>query len=51
MTAETAVVLATGVLGMIVHPSNNSQNRACKQWLMDLLSRGGKVYIPEIADY
>lgn len=47
----TTVVLDTGVLGMVVHPSNRNDNGSCKQWLRDLLANGGEVYIPEIADY
>ena len=48
---STQVVLDSGVLGMVVHPSHDGENGICQRWLRDLLTSGGDVYIPEIADY
>lgn len=45
------VVLDTGVLGLVTHPSKQSEPRACKEWLKTLLQQGVSVYVPEIADY
>jgi predicted nucleic acid-binding protein len=45
------IVLDTGVLGMLVHPSEAGEPRECKAWLRRLLLRGASICIPEIADY
>ncbi|HEY5564526.1 MAG: nucleic acid-binding protein [Acidobacteria bacterium RIFCSPLOWO2_02_FULL_65_29] len=45
------IVLDTGVLGMIVHPSATGEPRECKKWLETILLQGMPVYIPEVADY
>ena len=45
------IVLDTGVLGMLVHPSETGEPRECKTWLKQLVVRGASVYVPEIADY
>jgi predicted nucleic acid-binding protein len=45
------IVLDTGVLGMLVHPSEAGEPHECKAWLKQLVLRGATVYIPEIADY
>ena len=45
------VVLDTGVLGMLVHPTETGEPRECKTWLKQLVLRGVAVYVPEIADY
>jgi predicted nucleic acid-binding protein len=45
------IVLDTGVLGMLVHPSEAGEPHECKAWLKQLVLRGASVYIPEIADY
>lgn len=45
------VVLDTGVLGLVTHPSKRSEPRDCKEWLKTLLQQGVAFYIPEIADY
>lgn len=45
------IVLDTGVLGMLVHPSEAGEPRECKAWLKQVVGRGASVYIPEIADY
>ena len=46
-----AIVLDTGVLGVVVHRSGNSEQAACRSWLEALIQRGLPVYVPEIADY
>jgi predicted nucleic acid-binding protein len=45
------ILLDTGVLGLITHPSDKPEPRACKEWLQRLLQAGHSVYVPEIADY
>lgn len=45
------IVLDTGVLGMLVHPTETGEPRECKAWLKQLDIRGVVVYVPEIADY
>ena len=45
------VVLDTGVLGLVTHPSKTSEPRDCKAWLKTLLHQGAAFYVPEIADY
>ena len=48
---STVIVLDTGVLGMIVHPSATGEPLECKRWLEDLLAHGASVFLPEVADY
>ncbi len=45
------IVLDTGILGMLVHPSEAGEPRECKAWLKQIVLRGALVHIPEIADY
>lgn len=45
------IVLDTGVLGMLVHPTETGEPRECKAWLKQLDTQGVVVYVPEIADY
>jgi predicted nucleic acid-binding protein len=45
------IVLDTGILGMLVHPSEAGEPRECKAWLKQIVLRGASVHIPEIADY
>lgn len=45
------IVLDTGVLGLVVHPSKTDEVRDCKKWLKSLLQDGVTVWVPEIADY
>jgi hypothetical protein len=40
-----------GPLGMITNPKCSPENEACKDWLVNLVSKGIGVVIPEIADY
>jgi hypothetical protein len=44
------IVLDTGVLGLIVHPSKKPEPRECKNWLLALMTQD-LFYIPEICDY
>jgi hypothetical protein len=46
------VVLDTGVLGLVTHPTGEQgEPYACKQWLRELLYSGCAAYVAEIADY
>lgn len=45
------IVLDTGVLGMLVHPSDAGEPRECKAWLKQVVLSGASAQIPEIADY
>lgn len=45
------IILDTGPLGMVTHPGGGQQVEACKNWLLELLSNGTQVIVPEIADY
>lgn len=46
-----AVVLGSGPLGLLTNPNNNPVPVAIRQWLVDLLTAGRRVILPEIADY
>ena len=46
-----AVVLDATPLGILCHPRNPPQVRACRQWVDDLLAMGRRVIVAEIADY
>jgi predicted nucleic acid-binding protein len=46
-----AVFLDTGPLAMASNPRSSPENEASKQWLRDLVTRGVRVFVPEIADY
>ena len=48
---EQLIVFDTGILGMLVHPSEAGEPRECRSWLKQLVLRGASVHIPEIADY
>lgn len=45
------LILDTGPLGMVTHPGSGQQVEACKKWLLEVLSGGTQVIVPEIADY
>jgi predicted nucleic acid-binding protein len=47
----SAVFLDTGPLGMVSNPKSSPENDACRKWLDDLVARGIRVFVPEIADY
>ncbi len=45
------VVLDSGPLATATHRGGVPEVDACKRWLLDLLSRGTRIIVPEIADY
>lgn len=45
------ILLDTGVLGYLCHPSREEENAAVRQWFELLVERGAVLAIPEIADY
>ena len=47
----TLILLDTGVLGFVTHPSDTPERRACIEWLKTLLEKDLYPYVPEIADY
>lgn len=46
------VLLDTGVLGLVTHPSSKAEQPIrCKEWFVARLQDGFRFYVPEIADY
>lgn len=45
------VFLDAGPLGMVINPMAEVRNDACNRWMVELLTRGFSVVVPEIADY
>ena len=45
------MLLDAGPLGLVTNPRRSLQSVACAQWLQALAARGGRVIVPEIADY
>jgi predicted nucleic acid-binding protein len=45
------ILLDSGPLGMVINPKAKGIPLDCQMWLKSILQRGGKVAIPEIADY
>jgi predicted nucleic acid-binding protein len=45
------ILLDTGVLGMIVHPSTDGEAGTCKRWMVQQLRNGQAFALPEICDY
>jgi hypothetical protein len=45
------VLLDAGPLGLVTNPRATLESQRCKRWLVDLLSQGIRVLVPEIADY
>jgi predicted nucleic acid-binding protein len=45
------VFLDTGALGLLAKPPGKPRSDQCRQWVVDLLSAGARVFVPEIADY
>lgn len=45
------ILLDTGVLGLVTHPSKKSETIECKKWFEARLQDGFEFYVPEIADY
>lgn len=48
---SAAIVLDAGPLGILCHPQNPPPALACRLWVDDLLAKGRRVIVPEIADY
>ncbi len=47
----TIVLLDAGPLGLLTNPKASVEVFRCSQWMQELLSKGWRVAIPEIADY
>ncbi len=45
------VLLDTGVLSLVTHPSSKPEPTECKMWFKARLRDGFRFYVPEIADY
>ena len=45
------IMLDTGVLAMVTHPSVSPEIEACNQWVEELLNKDEIIAVPEIADY
>lgn len=45
------ILLDSGPLGILSNPNSSSITLACWDWSENLIARGDKVIIPEIADY
>ena len=45
------ILLDTGVLGLVTHPSSKAESVECKRWFKARLQDGFKFHVPEIADY
>jgi predicted nucleic acid-binding protein len=48
---KRVIILDSGPLGLITNPKLSSESVACTQWLQAHISSGGRIIIPEIADY
>lgn len=42
------ILLDSGPLGLITNPKVSAQSRACRQWLVEHLSQGNRILVPEI---
>lgn len=45
------VLLDSGPLGLAINPRPSPRGNDCNQWIEALLASGGRVIVPEIADY
>lgn len=45
------VFLDAGPLGMVINPMAEARNDACNRWMVELVRRGFRIVVPEIADY
>lgn len=46
------IVLDSGPVGLLCHPKrDNTEASDCKRWLLQHLTAGSRIYIPEIIDY
>lgn len=48
---STIILLDAGPLGMLANPKATATTSQCLTWLEQLLVKGARVLIPEIADY
>ncbi len=48
---SSAVVLDAGPLGILTGPPRTPRVLACRAWMDAILAGGGRVFLPEIADY
>lgn len=46
-----AIILDTGVIGLVTNPKQSTQSECCATWLQHHLIAGTNVIVPEIADY
>ena len=46
-----AILLDTGVLGLVTNPQLSPQGLACSQWIRSLVRNASRVIVPELADY
>lgn len=44
-------MLDAGPLGLITNPKLSTESEACAHWLQTHITSGGRIIIPEIADY
>ena len=45
------IVLDSGPLGLVTNPGGSKEAAACGQWLLNVVTGGATVMVPEIADY
>jgi hypothetical protein len=45
------ILLDTGPLGLLTHPSSSPGNKLCNQWLTNHLANGNVVLVTGISDY
>lgn len=50
-TRTTLFILDAGMLSLLTNPAGSAASMECHRWTRDLLRRGGRFAIPEIADY
>lgn len=50
-TRATLFILDAGMLSLLTNPTGSPAALECHRWMRELLGRGGRVGIPEIADY
>jgi hypothetical protein len=51
LTVARIVVLDRGPLGLASKPRGKPDRDRCRKWIQDLAAVGGRVVVPEIADY
>jgi predicted nucleic acid-binding protein len=50
-SSDVLIVLDSGPLGLLSHPTDSGTPRAARQWATDRIQRGDRLVVPEIADY